>query len=144
LAWVSLWTRFPRSWYRPVTTLSFLFNYAVLDNRDHATGYHVLNVLVHAINTLLVLELGLRLFGKRKPAFFAACLWTLDPITTEAVANIAGRADLLVAMCVLAALLLYIRTVARMDGRWGGTIAALFVVSLRGCFSKESAAVLPV
>ena len=129
--------------YRPVTTLSFLLNYAVLGNADNPAGYHVLNVVLHAINSLLVFELALRLFRDRKPAFFAACLWTVHPITTEAVANVAGRADLLAALWVLAALLLYIRIVSRVDGRWPWAIVALFVASLCGCFSKESAAVLP-
>jgi tetratricopeptide (TPR) repeat protein len=129
--------------YRPVTTLSFLLNYAVLGNADNPTGYHVLNVVLHAINSLLVFELALRLFRSRKPAFFAACLWTVHPITTEAVANVAGRADLLAALWVLASLLLYIRIVSGVEGRWRWAILALFAASLCGCFSKESAAVLP-
>jgi tetratricopeptide (TPR) repeat protein len=129
--------------YRPVTTLSFLFNYAILGNAKNPAGYHALNVLLHAINSLLVFQLALRLFRDRKPAFFAACLWALHPIATEAVANIAGRADLLAAMWVLIALLLYIGLVSRADGRWPYVVAALFAVSLCGFFSKESAAVLP-
>jgi tetratricopeptide (TPR) repeat protein len=128
--------------YRPLTTLSFLFNYAVLGNADNPAGYHVLNVVLHAIDTLLVFELALRLFGTRKPAFLAACLWTLHPIATEVVANVAGRADLLAAMWVLTALLIYIRMVSAVNGR-KTAIAALFAASLCGCFSKESAAVLP-
>ena len=95
--------------YRPVTTLSFLFNYAILGNADGPTGYHVLNVLLHAINSMLVFALALRLFRDRTPAFLAACLWMAHPITTEAVANIAGRADLLAALWVLTALDVYKR-----------------------------------
>jgi hypothetical protein len=129
--------------YRPVTTFSFLFNYAILGNADNPTGYHVLNVLLHTINSLLVFQLALRMFGDRKPAFLAACLWAVHPITTEAVANIAGRADLLAVLWVLAAMLLYIRVVSGADGRWPYAIGALFVVSVCGFFSKESAAVLP-
>ena len=32
--------------YRPLTTLSYLFNYAVLDNGTHQAGYHWLNFAV--------------------------------------------------------------------------------------------------
>ena len=39
--------------YRPVTTLSYLFNYAVLGNRDRPAGYHAVNLLLHVINVLL-------------------------------------------------------------------------------------------
>src|SRR5579864_8836738 len=36
--------------YRPVTTLSYLFNYAILGNTDHPAGYHWINLLLHAGN----------------------------------------------------------------------------------------------
>jgi hypothetical protein len=34
--------------YRPVTTLSFLFNYAILGNGENPAGYHLLNLLLHS------------------------------------------------------------------------------------------------
>src|SRR5438034_1142152 len=40
--------------YRPVTTLSYLFNYAILGNRTNPAGYHWLNFLLHAIDVCLV------------------------------------------------------------------------------------------
>src|SRR4051794_26346235 len=40
--------------YRPVTTLSYLFNYAVLGNADTPAGYHLVNLLLHITNVLLV------------------------------------------------------------------------------------------
>jgi protein O-mannosyl-transferase len=123
--------------YRPLTTLSFLFNYAVLGNGENAAGYHIVNVLLHTVNVLLVFQLASLLFRERKPALLAAALWAVHPVLTESVANIAGRADLLGTMAVLGGLLLYIRS----ESRW--TAAALFVVTLAGLFSKESAAVLP-
>jgi protein O-mannosyl-transferase len=95
--------------YRPVTTLSLLFNYAVLGNGQNAAGYHVVNFLLHAINVWLLYELALLLFRRAGPAFFAAALWAVHPIGTEAVTSIVGRADLLAAMSVLGGLLLYIR-----------------------------------
>jgi protein O-mannosyl-transferase len=122
--------------YRPVTTLSFLFNYAVLGSGPNGTGYHVANVLLHAINVWLLYELALAIFGRAGPAFFAAALWAVHPIGTEVVASITGRADLLAAMAVLGGLLVYIR------GHGGWTPMALFAISLAGVFSKENAAVL--
>src|SRR5580700_7166595 len=40
--------------YRPVTTLTYLFNYAVLGNGDRAAGYHWVNLALHFGNVLLV------------------------------------------------------------------------------------------
>ncbi len=131
--------------YRPFTTLSFLFNYAILGNAGHPAGYHVLNFLFHAANVLLAFELVRRLFMRAGvgngalPAFFAAALWAVHPVGTESVANLAGRADLLSTLGVLAALLLYTGGRALRPPR----LAALFAFSLLGFLSKESAAVLP-
>jgi tetratricopeptide (TPR) repeat protein len=126
--------------YRPFTTLSFLFNYAVLGNAGNAGGYHVLNVLLHMANVLLVFLLALRLVSEPMAAFFAAAIWAVHPLATESVANIAGRADLLATMAVLGGLLLYDRILA--CERWRPKVAALFGVALAGVLSKESAAVL--
>jgi tetratricopeptide (TPR) repeat protein len=119
--------------YRPVTTASLLFNYAVLGNRSSPAGYHAVNFLLHALNVLLVFELALLWLPGLWPAFAAAALWAAHPILTEAVTNVAGRADLLAAACVLGGLLLYLR---------GRAPAALFAVALVGVFAKENAAVL--
>jgi protein O-mannosyl-transferase len=118
--------------YRPVTTASFLLNYAILGNGESAAGYHLLNFLLHAANVWLVFLLARRLFERTEPALLAAALWAVHPIGTECVTNIGGRADLLAAMAVLGGLLLYLR----------GLPVALFAVAVVGVFSKENAAVL--
>jgi hypothetical protein len=51
--------------YRPFTTLSYLFNYAILGNHDRSAGYHWINFLLHLGNVLLVYLLTLRLIGGR-------------------------------------------------------------------------------
>ena len=128
--------------YRPVATLSLLFNYAVLGNGQNATGYHAVNFLLHAGNVWLVYALARRLLQDARAAFLAAALWAVHPIATEAVANIAGRADLLAAMAVLGGLLLYARLEDLQGWRAGASVAGIFVVATAGVFSKENAAVL--
>lgn len=129
--------------YRPVTLVSFLWNYAVAGNGENGAGYHVANFLLHAINVLLVYELALLLFRRRRePAFLAAGLWAVHPINTECVTNVAGRADLLAAVAVLAGLLLYTRMNAWTGGRRWLAAAGLFAIATLGEFSKENAAVL--
>ena len=155
------WPKTGDGLYRPVTTLSLLFNYAVLGNGPHAAGYHAVNFLLHAINVWLLYELALLLFRRAGPAFFAAALWAVHPIGTEAVTSIVGRADLLAAMAVLGGLLLY----AQRPGKWilsgsgplgfsvrdvplgptqspWASTAGLFVIATAGVFAKENAAVL--
>jgi hypothetical protein len=129
--------------YRPFTTTSFLFNYAILGNGAKAAGYHVLNLLLHLANAWLVFQLALRILRDRRMAWFAAALWAVHPIGSESVANIAGRADLLATLFVLSGLLLYIGLMAADEGGWQWRTPALAISAAGGIFSKESAAVLP-
>src|SRR3954452_4636924 len=58
--------------YRPLTTLSYLFNYATLGGGTAPAGYHWVNFLLHTANALLVYTLGLRLApGRSGPAAIA-------------------------------------------------------------------------
>lgn len=128
--------------YRPVTTASFLFNYAILGNGKDAAGYHWVNFLLHLAGVLLLYRLGLRLFGRTGPAFLAAALWAVHPIGTETVANIAGRADLLATVAILAGLLFYIHLAESEGPITARNAAALFLIAAAAAFSKETGATL--
>jgi len=93
-------------WYRPLTTFSYLVNYAVLGNGPRPAGYHWVNLALHEVNVALVYVLGILVLGEIAPALALAAIWGLHPLLTEAVTNIVGRADLLAAFGVLAGLLL--------------------------------------
>src|SRR5208283_1386887 len=54
--------------YRPLTTLSYLFNYAILGDGDQPAGYHYVNLILHMANVLLVFAVGRRLLGRLGPA----------------------------------------------------------------------------
>ena len=96
--------------FRPLTTLSYLFNYAILGNGERPAGYHWINYGLHAVNVLLVYALGLRLLGEWRRAAWIAALWAVHPVITESVTNIVGRADLLAGVGVLGGLLLYLKS----------------------------------
>jgi tetratricopeptide (TPR) repeat protein len=128
--------------YRPLTTLSLLFNYAVLGNGAGPAGYHWVNFALHAINIALVYFLGLILLGEISWAGLLAALWALHPLLTESVTNIVGRADALAALGVLAGLLCHIRggqAAGRVQAAW---LAGLAVAAAVAVFSKESGVVV--
>lgn len=128
--------------YRPVTTLTYLFNYAILGNGPWPPAYHWVNFILHAINALLVYCLGLVIFGDRARAAALAALWAVHPVLTESVTNIVGRADLLAAMAVLVGLLCHVKAVAAIGKRRLAWLAGLAAASAIGMFSKESAVAL--
>jgi len=129
--------------YRPVTTLSYLMNYAVLGNGTRPAGYHWVNFVLHGINVALVYALGVLVFGQPALASALAAIWGLHPVLTESVTNMVGRADLLAAFGVLAGLLCHARGASVRGARRSMWLAALVVAQTVGLFSKESGAVLP-
>jgi len=127
--------------YRPLVTLSFALNHLV--GGLEPAGYHLVNVLLHAINSALAFLLVLRLFDSRAVAGMAGALFAVHPIHAEAVAWISGRAELLGAAMFLAGWLMYLR--ATMEGRlrswsFAASLAAFFL----GLLCKEHVLVLPV
>ena len=124
--------------YRPVTTLSYLVNYAVLGHGTNPVGYHVVNMLLHWANAVMAFLLMAGLTRERWLSALVAGVFAVHPLTTEAVTNVVGRADLLVTAGVLAGLLC-----ARSGGSAKGTarvalLAGLALCSALAVFSKES------
>jgi hypothetical protein len=125
--------------YRPVTTLSYLFNYAVIGNADRAFGYHVFNLAFHILNVLLAFALLRRIAGGTAVPAATAAIWAVHPLSTEAVTNIVGRADLLAGFAVLCGLLIYAKSIDATCRRQIGWLVALAVTTTLGVFAKESA-----
>jgi hypothetical protein len=125
--------------YRPLTTFSYLVNYAVLGNGPDSAGYHWVNLALHALNIALVYVLALWILGELRMAVAMTAVWAVHPVLTESVTNVVGRADLLAAFGVLAALICHIqagRAAGWRKTRWLLTLALAAAV---GIFSKESA-----
>ena len=142
-----IWTReywYPNTGnglYRPLTTLTYLFNYSILGNGSAPAGYHWLNYLLQAVAVTLLYLLGLEIFRRMAPALALAALWAVHPVLTESVTNVIGRADILAGIGVLGALLCHIRAAGTEGGPkrlWLGGVA---VSAAAGMFSKESAAI---
>lgn len=127
------------SFYRPIQALSYAldFHFWKLDAR----GYHVTNILLHALTAVLAYFLLAGFLKNNTAALFAALLFAVHPVHTEAVAYISGRADILAALFMLAALLAarrYTDEHAPPAVMWS---AFFFLAAL---FSKESALMLPL
>jgi hypothetical protein len=125
--------------YRPFTTLTYLFNYAVLGNGDQPAGYHWINLILHAVNAMLVYLLALRLTLKVWPAAFIAAVWAVHPVLTESVTNIIGRADLLAALALLSSFLMYLKSTDSAGWHRVVWLIGLAGATTVGVFSKESA-----
>jgi len=123
--------------YRPVTLLSF-----ALAGVARPWTQHAANLLLHGLNVWLAFRLALRANGRAVAAACLAALFAVHPVGTDAVTNIAGRADLLACAAVLGGLLAHVRAIeapAGMAMRWQ---VLLGLVAVLGFLSKENAVVL--
>jgi len=107
---------------------------------DDTTGYHVVNVLLHVVNSLVVLLVVRRLGGPPLAAALAAALFALHPVHVESVAWITELKNTLSGAFYLAALLVYLRFDASRDRRLYAAALALFVL---GLLTKTVTATLP-
>jgi tetratricopeptide (TPR) repeat protein len=128
-----------------LTTLSYLFNYAVLGGGQKPTnplGYHVVNFLLHWANVCLVLVIARRLSGRMAVAALAAALFAVHPVNVESVTNIIGRADLLATLSILLGGWCYLRAADTTGWRKAAWLAGMGVTALWGVFAKESAVLI--
>ena len=125
--------------YRPFAIFAYAIQWAISDGAPWF--FHLVNVVLHAGVSVLVLLLFDKLFNLRV-AFATALVFAIHPVHTEAVANVVGQNELWAAVGALGACIVY---VSRPEGpgisarRLAGVIA-LYLLSL---LSKESAAGLP-
>ena len=128
------------SLYRPFAMLGFALQWAVGSGAPWV--FHFTSIVLYAAASALVLGLFLMLLPPA-PAFIAAALFAVHPVHAEAVANVVGQTELIVAVAGLAAAILYLRRrrFGQLDPVAIAGIAALFAIA---CLSKESGVLLPV
>ena len=105
-----------------------------------AVGLHVLNVLLHGVNTALVFRLAGRLApdGPRVVGALAALTFLTSPVAVEPIAWAAGIFDTALVTCALA----YLLTLLAPWGRvW--TVAAAVAWLAAALATKETAVALP-
>ena len=101
-------------------------------------GYHIVNVLLHLANTLLLWHLLRRLAVPG--AWVVAAVFAVHPLHVESVAWIIERKDVLSGLFYLASVLVWLRFVERPRVRWYAWSLVLYVA---GLLSKSIAVTLP-
>lgn len=126
-------------YYRPFFLLSLAVDYNLWELNPF--GYHITNLILHAISSFMVYIVGRRLFSNHIPAFIGSLLFAIHPVHVESIAWISGRTDPMAAVFFLLSFYLYILF---RDGK--GFIMLIF--SLTAYFfsllSKEIGITLPL
>lgn len=137
---------------RPIANISFALNYYF--DRYNVIGYHVVNIMIHIVNGILLYFLTKTtlslssLRARDKPysriAFFTALIWLVHPIQIQSVTYVVQRMNSMSAMFFTLSLLLYVkgRLVGENQKRWPWFAGCGFAWIL-ALGSKQIAASLP-
>ena len=99
----------PKGMCRPLLMLSFAFNYLV--SKLNPVSYHIINILFHFLNAVLLFFILKALKGKNSYSliFIVCLLFIAHPLNTEAVTYISSRSDLMVSFFILLGFYLYLK-----------------------------------
>lgn len=131
--------------YRPLALASFaadgfvLRHAAGLDPEAMAPARRFLNLVLHALNAILLLGLLRRLLGDRRAALLGAAFFAAHPIHGEVLGTVIGRTDLLATGLSLAALRAFLG--GGPPARRGFIAGGAWLAAL---LCKESAAAVPL
>jgi Flp pilus assembly protein TadD len=125
--------------YRPLLTVSLMLD--ALYSGQNAWGYHLTNILLHALSCCLLFYLLISLKYSARDSFISAAIFSVHPVLTQAVAWIPGRNDILLTVWVLGAFLSWIRC---LEGRRNLWLALHLISGLLAVLAKETALLLPV
>lgn len=126
-------------YYRPLLMLTFIAD-KYLWGLDESF-MHLENMALHALNVVLVFFIAARITKRFRATtealpFFAALLFAVHPINTEAVNWISGRTDVLAGFFVLFSVLFLLKALDSESALWAGVSAIAYYTA---CLSKEVA-----
>ena len=127
--------------YHPLTILSYQMEYSVF--KLSPGPYHVTNLIIHIINSILVLMFVWFLTRQKWTSFLTALLFSIHPMHVESVAWVSERKDVLYTMFSLASLCFYVLFTADSKNRMLHYFSALLLFIL-ALLSKGMAVFIPI
>lgn len=126
--------------YHPLTTLSWAIEYHYKGNDPWI--YHLSNLLLHILNSIIVYLIIKKLTKKHESGFFVALFFAIHPLHIESVVWLSERKDVLYSFFFLYSILVYQNYLANTaKNKWLALSLLLFLFSV---LSKSAAVVLPV
>jgi len=135
---MTLMTSFGASNWHPLTWLSHIVDTRLFGM--NAGAHHLVNVLFHLINTLLLYFILYKATGEAWKSCLVAGLFAIHPLHVESVAWIAERKDVLSTLFWMLSIIAYMRYARR--ARWTTYLPVIFFFML-GLMTKPMVVTLP-
>ena len=127
--------------WHPLTWLSLMLDAELYPGgAQNPRGYHLTNLVLHALNVLLLLEVLFSYTGQFWRSVCVAALFAVHPLHVESVAWISERKDVLSMLFFLLTLFCYVRYVMQGSIMWYALTAAALAC---GLMSKPMLVTLP-
>lgn len=164
---VKVFTSSPLNFWIPLTWVSFAVDYQLWGMNP--LGYHLTNIILHAVNAGIVVLVADRLWKQWQSAsgyvkrlesgsesylylamlLFAALIWGIHPARVESVAWITERKDVLNGLFTFSSILFYLRYVQKKEALLGkNAVYRDYVISLLlfllSMMSKPTSVLLPL
>jgi tetratricopeptide (TPR) repeat protein len=150
--------QFPTSvagYYQPLTMISLMLDSAAGGRPDHMLPFHRTNLILHVLNSVLVVVLLILLFDEPFTAAVVGLAFGVHPLTVEPVTWMGERKTLLATFFALAALVAYVRYAQTARGarqaasrsptlRIGSWYAAIVACYLLALLCKPTSTPLPL
>jgi tetratricopeptide (TPR) repeat protein len=127
------------NYYRPMIMISFIIDTAIAG--QSSTMYHLTNLIIHIVFSLLLYSLLLKFEIRKIVALFSVIIFAIHPINLNAVSWIAGRNDLIVGLFSIISILSFINYV---DTKKAYLLILHLISFVLAMFSKEIGVIIPV
>jgi Tfp pilus assembly protein PilF len=138
LDWIGVWSVPSAGLYHPITTLSFIAENFIFGLNPRA--FHINNVLLHMINTLLVFTI-VKKISRKDLAVWISASFACHPLAVESVAWVAERKDVLSTLLFLLSCQTYLESQTQRKKILFLVLTGILMTL--AMLSKPSAVVLP-
>lgn len=130
-------------YHRPLLEVVYRLEYALFG--FDASGYHLLNILLHIANAVYLLAILSRIFRKGNLPLLASIFFLIHPIQTEAVACISGISNLLSAFFILGSFYIYLSVrQGKAAASFGFRYFLSFILFILALLTKEQMIIFPL
>lgn len=125
--------------YNPITITSLALDYELFG--ANTTGYHIVNIILHLLTTILILFFVKELTGNYSIGIITSFLFAIHPVHVESVSWISGRKDVLYTFFFMLSMLFYLKY---LKDKSKANYFYILLFSILSCLSKAVAVVFPI